>query len=178
MSELHQAYLSIGSNIEPEVHLPKAIEMLRDYGEVKAVSSAWESHAIGSDGPNFLNACVLFITDLQPYDLKEQIIRPIEAKLGRVRNADKNAPRTIDLDIVLFDNKPLNVDYWDYPFVVVPLAELIPDFYHPVRREKLYRVSEQLQSQNWIVRRDFVLPAPGALDSRQDRQPKVSGGAE
>ena len=157
MNDLHQAYLSIGSNIEPEFHLPKAIEKLRDYGEVKAVSSAWESQAFGSDGPNFLNACVLFITDLQPYDLKEQIIRPIEAKLVRVRNADKNAPRTIDLDIVLFDNKPHNVDYWSYPFVVVPLAELIPDYPHPVSGEKLSRVSEQLQSQTWIVKREDVI---------------------
>jgi len=157
---LHQAYLSIGSNIKPEVHLTKAIEMLRDYGEVKAVSSVWESHAIGSDGPNFLNACVLCITDLQPYDLKEQIIRPIEAQLGRLRHADKNAPRTIDLDVVLFDQKPLNVDYWDYPFVVVPLAELIPDFIHPHRREKLSRVAEQLQEQSWIVRRDIEIIRP------------------
>jgi 7,8-dihydro-6-hydroxymethylpterin-pyrophosphokinase len=102
----------------------------------------------------------LFIADLQPYDLKERIIRPIEAKRGRVRNADKNAPRTIDLDIVLFDNQPLNVDYWNYPFVVVPLAELIPDFIHPTRREKLSRVSEQLQDQNWIVRRDVEILRP------------------
>jgi 2-amino-4-hydroxy-6-hydroxymethyldihydropteridine diphosphokinase len=164
MSDQHRAFLSIGSNIEPEFHLPKAIELLRDYGEVKAVSSAWESHAVGSNGPNFLNACVLFITDLQPYDLKERIIRSIEAKLGRVRNADKNAPRTIDLDIVLFDNKPLNVDYWAYPFVIVPLAELIPDYPHPVRREKLSRVSEQLQGQTWIVKRDMGVLRPEQRD--------------
>ena len=164
MNDLHQAYLSIGSNIEPEFHLPKAIELLMDYGEVKAVSSAWESQAFGSDGPNFLNACVLFITDLQPYDLKEQIIRPIEAKLVRVRNADKNAPRTIDLDIVLFDNKPLNVDYWEYSFVVVPLAELIPDYPHPVSGEKLSRLSEQLQSQTWIVKRDTAVLRPERRD--------------
>jgi 2-amino-4-hydroxy-6-hydroxymethyldihydropteridine diphosphokinase len=155
-------YLSIGSNIRPEVHLPKAIQMLKDYGEVKMVSSAWESHAMGSDGPNFLNACVLFITALQPYDLKEQIIRPIEAQLGRLRNADKNAPRTIDLDIVLFDQKPLNVDYWDYPFVVVPLAELIPNFIHPTKREKLSQIAEQLRGQTWIVQRDGVTLSPSA----------------
>ena len=153
MRDLHQAYLSIGSNIEPEFHLPKAIQMLGEYGEVKAVSSAWESQAVGSDGPNFLNACVLFVTDLPPYELKEQIIRDIEAKLGRGRFADKNAPRTIDLDIVLFDDKPLNVEFWDYAFVAVPLAELIPDFRHHVSGEKLSRVSGQVQSQVGIVPR-------------------------
>lgn len=153
MNDLHSAYLSLGSNITPETHLPQAIQMLREYGQVPAISGIWESHAVGSDGPNFLNMCILFLTHMQPNDLKEQIIRPIESKLGRVRNADKNAPRTIDLDIVLFDNQPLNVNFWEYAFVVVPLAELIPDFQHPVRREKLSRVSGQLQAQVWIVPR-------------------------
>ncbi|MEW6403994.1 MAG: 2-amino-4-hydroxy-6-hydroxymethyldihydropteridine diphosphokinase [Chloroflexota bacterium] len=161
MSEHHQAYLSIGSNIQPEIHLPKVIQLLGNYGTVKRVSSVWQSHAVGSDGPDFLNLCVLFTTILQPYDLKEQIIRPIEAELGRVRYVDKNAPRTIDLDIVLFDEKPLNVDFWDYAFVVVPLAELLPDFPHPVRGEKLSRVSEQVQGQVWIVKRSDVTLSRG-----------------
>ena len=153
MNDLHHVYLSLGSNIKPEVHLPKAIQMLKEVGQVQAISNAWESHAVGSDGPNFLNACVLFLSNLQPDDLKDQIIRPIEAKLGRVRYADKNAPRTIDLDVVLFDETPFNIEFWAYAFVVVPLAELIPDFVHPVSGEKLSRVSEQLQSQVWIVPR-------------------------
>ena len=157
MDELHQAYLSIGSNITPKVHLPRAIQLLKGYGKVKAISSVWESHAVGSDGPNFLNACVLFLSHLPPYELKEGIIRPIEAALGRVRYADKNAPRTIDLDIVLYDDQPLNVDFWDYAFVVVPLAELIPKFRHPLSGEKLSRLSGQLQGQVWIVPRGDVV---------------------
>jgi 2-amino-4-hydroxy-6-hydroxymethyldihydropteridine diphosphokinase len=160
MNDLHRAYLSIGSNIEPETHLPQAIQLLREAGQVMEVSSIWETEAVGSDGPNFLNVCLLFLTPLQPIDLKEQVIRPIEARLGRVRSVDKNAPRTIDLDIVLFDEQPLKMKFWDYAFVVVPLAELLPDFQHPVRREKLSRVSAQLQSQMWIVPRvDVSIPS-------------------
>jgi 2-amino-4-hydroxy-6-hydroxymethyldihydropteridine diphosphokinase len=151
MNDLHHAYLNLGSNIRPEVNLPKAIQMLKDYGQVKAVSRVWESHAVGSDGPDFLNACVLFLSYLQPNDLKQRIIRPIEDRLGRVRHVDKNASRTIDLDIVLFDEAPFNIEFWAYAFVVVPLAELIPDFPHPVSGEKLSRVAEQLQGQVWIV---------------------------
>ena len=158
MDDLHRVYLSIGSNIEPEAHFPKAIQMLKDYGRVQTVSNVWESHAVGTDGPDFLNACVLFLSNLQPYDLKEQIVRPIEASLGRVRYADKNAPRTIDLDIVLFDETPINVEFWAYAFVIVPLAELIPDFAHPVSGEKLSRVAGQLRGQTWIVpRKDVVI---------------------
>ncbi len=153
MTELHRVYLSIGSNIQPEDHLPRAVQMLREVGQVRGVSSVWESEAVGSDGPNFLNACVLFMHGLQPVELKEQVIRPIEANLGRVRHADKNAPRTIDLDIVLFDDEPLNVNFWDYAFVVVPLAELLPDFQHPIRGEKLSRVSGQVKNDVWIAPR-------------------------
>ncbi|HLA88001.1 MAG TPA: 2-amino-4-hydroxy-6-hydroxymethyldihydropteridine diphosphokinase [Anaerolineales bacterium] len=157
MNELHHVYLSLGSNIEPETHLPKAIQYLRDYGEVKSISTVWESNAVGSDGPNFLNVCVLFLSHLQPVELKEKIIRPIEAGLGRIRYSNKNAPRTIDIDIVLFDETPLNTEFWDYAFVAVPLAKLIPDFEHPIRHEKLIRVAEQLQSQVWIVKREDVV---------------------
>ena len=157
MTKLHQAYLSLGSNIQAEVYLPKTMLLLREVGQIEEISSVWESHAVGSDGPNFLNACVLFLTDLQPYELKEQIIRPIEAELGRIRYADKNAPRTIDIDIVLFDETPLNTEFWDYAFVAVPLAELIPNFEHPIRHERLIRVAEQLQGQIWIVPRPDVL---------------------
>jgi len=164
MTKLHQAYLSLGSNIDAEIYFPKAMRLLREEGEVMAVSSVWESQSVGFDGPNFLNACVLFLTHLQPYELKEQIIRPIEAQLGRIRYADKNAPRTIDIDIVLFDGTPLNIEFWSYAFVVVPLAELIPDFEHPVRHEKISRTAEQLQGaalseskdQIWIVKRGDV----------------------
>lgn len=157
INDLHQVYLSLGSNIEPEINLPNAIQRLKGYGEVKTVSAVWESQAVGSDGPNFLNACILFLTRLQPYEIKEQIIRPIEAELGRIRYADRNAPRTIDIDIVLFDETPLNTEFWGYAFVAMPLAELIPDFEHPIRREKLIRVAEQLHGQVWIVKRGDVV---------------------
>ena len=156
MDELHRAYLSLGSNIEPETYLPKAIQSLRQYGEVWGISSIWESHAVGSEGPNFLNACVLFHTGLGAHDLKETAIRQIEAKLGRVRTADKNSPRTIDIDILLFDDEPLNIEFWDYAFVVLPLAELIPDFIHPVREGRLSQVAEHVKAQTWIVKREDV----------------------
>jgi 2-amino-4-hydroxy-6-hydroxymethyldihydropteridine diphosphokinase len=151
MTDLHRAFLSLGSNIEAESNLPKAIELLREVGKVVAVSSVWESKSVGFDGPNFLNACVLFFTPLQPVELKEKIIRPIEAKLGRIRGEEKNAPRPIDIDILLFDNHPLNTEFWDYAFVIVPLAELIPDFVHPVSGEKLFRVAGQVSV--WIKKR-------------------------
>ncbi len=157
MDDLHEAYLNLGSNIEPEFHLPRAVQMLKEAGEVKAVSNAWASHAFGSNGPDFLNACVLFLTPLSPQKLKEQVIRPIESALGRVRSADKFAPRTMDIDIVLFDGEIYSGDFWSNAFVVVPLAELLPDFHHPLNYEKLSKVAEHMRRQTWIVARPEVL---------------------
>lgn len=158
MSDLHRAYLSLGSNIRAESNLPKAVELLRGVGEIEAVSSVWETESVGFDGPNFLNACVLFLTPLGPVEFKEQIIRPIEAELGRVRNDEKNAPRTIDIDIVLYDEKPLNTDFWEYAFVIVPLAELIPDFPHPASGEALAWSVKQVSV--WIKKREDVIIHP------------------
>lgn len=156
-NELHQAYLSLGSNIEPEINLRQAVSLLKRRGQVHEISSVWESQSVGYPGPNFLNLCLCYSTALPPRELKEEVIRPIEAELGRVRHAEKNAPRTIDIDIVLHDEKPLNTDFWEYAFVAVPLAELLPDFIHPIRRERLARVAEQLRSQVWIKRREDVV---------------------
>lgn len=159
MEELHEAYLNIGSNIEPGRNLPRAIRLLRQYGQVKAISNVWESHALGSNGPNFLNACILFLTPLDANDLKEQVVRPIEAELGRVRGPDRYAPRTIDIDIILFDDEPFGWEFWSNAFVVVPLADLLPDFHHPLNYEKLAQVAAHMRRQTWIEARPDVLSA-------------------
>lgn len=157
MEDLHEAYLNIGSNIEPERNLREAIRLLGEHGKVVAVSNAWQSHAFGSDGPDFLNVCILFLTPLEAPELKEQIIRPIEAALGRVRGPDKYAPRTIDIDIILFDEEPFIGEFWSNAFVVVPLADLLPDFHHPFNYERLVHVAAHMRRQTWIEARPDVL---------------------
>ena len=159
MEELHDAYLNIGSNIEPKRNLPRAIRLLRKYGQVEAISNVWESHAFGSNGPNFLNTCILFLTPLDARDLKEQVIRPVEAELGRVRGPDKYAPRTIDIDIILYDDEPFGWEFWSNAFVVVPLADLLPDYHHPLNYERLAKVAAHMRRQTWIEARPGVLSA-------------------
>lgn len=157
MSKLHSVYLSLGSNIEPETNLPKAIEMLSQYGRVEAVSGAWESHAVGADGPNFLNASVLLTTTISPAELKDRLARPIEEALGRVRTEDKNAPRPIDVDVMMVDGEAFNVDRWDSAFVLLPIAELAPDAEHPVTHERLRDAAERARARTWIVVRPGLL---------------------
>lgn len=148
--------MNIGSNVNPEHYLPELVSFLREHGQIAAISNAWESHAFGSDGPNFLNACVLLLTTLDASELKEQVLRTIEEKLGRVREKNKFAPRTIDIDIILFDDEPYGEEFWSNAFVVVPLADILPEFHHPFNYEKLIQVSKHMRRQTWIVARPEV----------------------
>jgi len=157
MNESHLAYLNLGSNIQPETNLLKAVKLLSEYGEIQKVSNVWESKSVGAVGPNYLNVCVLFKTGFAKGDLKEQVIRPIETKLGRKRNENKYAPRTIDIDIVLFDNTPLNNTCWETAFVIVPLADLYPDFRNPINDERVIETAKRLSQKVWLEKRQIVL---------------------
>lgn len=154
---MHQVYLSLGSNIQPEVNLPRGIELLHGYGEIQKVSRVWESEAVGSDGPNFLNACILFTTPLSQTEVKEQIIHPIETKLGRKRSADKFAARTIDIDIILFDEQLCDAKFWKQAFVVVPLAEIHPEYQNPRTQEKITETAARFRREIWMEARPGVL---------------------
>jgi len=157
MNELHKAYLNLGSNIQPEINLVRAIQNLSECGEVRLVSKAWESRAVGATAPNYLNTCVLFLSPLNKFDLKEKIIRPIEARLGRVRSEDKYIPRTIDIDIILFDDQLKKDGFWNDAFVVIPLAEIYPEYQNPLTRESLTEISTQLREKVWMKARPEVL---------------------
>ena len=157
MNELRRAYLNLGSNIQPEINLVRAVQGLSECGEVRLVSQAWETRAVGMPAPNYLNACILFLSVLNKFDLKEKIIRPVEASLGRIRSEDKYIPRTIDIDIILFDDQLQKDSFWNDAFVVIPLAEIYPDYQNPITRETLTEKSRQLQGKVWMKVRPEVL---------------------
>ena len=157
MNESHLAYLNLGSNIQPEINLVRAIKLLHEYGDIQKVSGAWESKSVGAAGPNFLNACVLFISPLIQVELKERVIRPFEARLGRKRSDNKYIPRTIDIDIVLFDEKPYNDKFWRFAFVIVPLAEIYPEYQNPITRENITQTATRLRQRVWMEARPEVL---------------------
>ena len=161
MDDLHRVYLSLGSNMEPASNLPRAVHLLGEYGTVESHSTAWETQPVGAGGPNYLNACVDFRTRVQAAELKQSVIRPIEAILGRVRTEERFAPRPIDLDLLMFDDQPLNLAFWGQAFVVVPLAELCPQMIHPLEGGSLAEVAGRLRAGVWMVARPEVLARTG-----------------
>ena len=115
---MHQACLLVGSNIRPTKNIPLAVNLLQTYMTILQVSSVWETEAVGSDSSNFLNAALLVTTSMEVEILKERVLRPLEACLERVRTSDKNAARTIDLDILLFDHQLLGRICGDMPIAL------------------------------------------------------------
>ena len=123
----HQVCLLLGSNIRPEHNLPLAIDQLQNYLKLLRISRVLETASVGSAGPNFLNAAILAHTSLNQKSLKLKILTPLEARMGRVRSADKNAPRPIDLDIIHFDGQVLDSTLWNFAHRAVPVADIQPE---------------------------------------------------
>lgn len=165
---MNTVFLSLGSNIDPDIYLPAGVNRLAALGEVVAVSSIYETLAVGDPTqPNFLNAAVILLTPLSA-DLLKQQLRAIELSLGRQRSADLNAARTIDLDIAFFNHDILLVgkrhipdpDILAQPYLAQPLAELAPDFIHPETGQTLSAIAAPFLHRTDIWRRDDMhLPA-------------------
>ena len=132
-------YLGLGSNESPEANLGLAIaELEKRYGEL-AISAIYRSAAVGFDGEDFLNLVVRLQSEDSPQAICEEI-ELIHDLAGRVRGSDKWRTRSLDVDLLLYDDlvkdeRPIRVpreDILRYSFVLRPLAELAPDQVHPV----------------------------------------------
>lgn len=154
--KLHRACICLGSNIEPEANIQKAVVLLREVTNIEGISACYETQAIGSDGPNFLNAAACLLTTLDPTAIKEKIIQPIEQQLGRIRLPDKNAPRTIDLDLIVYDYQVLDAELWRRVYLALPFSELVPDLVEPESRRTLREIAQKLVEQSPVIPRPEI----------------------
>src|SRR5580698_9184533 len=146
------AYLSLASNVGDRVaHLRDAIARLESIGRVVSVSSFYETEPVEvTDQPWFLNGAVGLETALTAEQLMARLLQ-IEQKMGR-RRIQKKGPRTIDIDILLFDDLILDSPDVTLPhpamqerrFVLAPLAEIAPGARHPVLKKMIWELLEKL----------------------------------
>ena len=133
-----RVYLSLGSNLEPRRHLPAAIAELRGrFGEL-SVSPAYRSQSVGFDGADFVNLAVGLDTDLLPEALNDWL-HALEDRHGRRRDGPRYSDRTLDIDIVFYDDLVLDGpghlriprNELQHAFVLRPIADIAPTFRHP-----------------------------------------------
>jgi dihydroneopterin aldolase/2-amino-4-hydroxy-6-hydroxymethyldihydropteridine diphosphokinase len=152
----HTVCLLLGSNIEGEKNLIEALNLLKEEITLLESSAVYHSPAVGSDGPDFLNAALLAKTSLSREALKEELFRPIEAKLKRVRTADKNAPRTIDIDLITYDGEVVDPTLWDYGHIALPVGEILPS------HMQIKEVAMALAHSSSVVRKEELSSYPFA----------------
>lgn len=147
-------YLSLGSNIGDRwAYFSAAINKLQEKIEDINKSSIYETKPWGkTDQPSFLNMCVSGRTTLEPDQLL-RFLKSIEAESGR-SHAEKWGPREIDIDILFYEDEILDKDGLKIPhphiaeraFVLVPLAEVAPDFVHPVLKKTVSELAGSIGS--------------------------------
>lgn len=151
-----QVYVSLGSNIEPEANLCACLAVLQQtFGNLRC-STIYQSAAIGFTGEAFLNAVVSFYTELPSTELKVWL-KELEAQQGRTQSHQKFSARTLDLDLLLYADliqpaqKLPHPDILNYRFVLQPLAELAPEYLHPILGKSLASLAAKLEQANESV---------------------------
>ncbi len=132
-----RAWISIGSNIEPEENVRSALTLLEArYGPL-VVSPVYRTPAEGFEGDDFLNLVVGIDTN-EPPDMVRRALRQMEDARGRVRGSEKFSARTLDLDLLTWGDRvdaglglPRG-EILEYAFVLRPLAEVAPEERHPL----------------------------------------------
>lgn len=160
--------VALGANIAPRVNLPAALARLaRAPGiELRAVSRVWRTIAVESAGPDFLNAAVALDTRLAPDRLREDVLRPIEVALGRVRTADRNAPRPIDLDLVVHGDlidEDLGIPdpaIADHAHLALPLADIAPGWREPRSGLTLRELAQRFAAAPGVQLDSLMLTLP------------------
>ncbi len=118
------ALMGMGSNIHPEEHLINAAAELREHYPQVSFSTVYRSKAVGMEGDDFLNACCL-IQDVTDRVALVNWCKALEDAHGRDRSEGSWKPRTLDLDLLMFDEEVVDDDLFRYPHVYVPASELI-----------------------------------------------------
>ena len=139
-----EVYVSVGSNVEPERHLRAAAVALADCYGLLRLSPVYRNRAVGFDGDDFYNAVIAFEADAPVAEVVAELDR-IEAANGRRRGEEKFAPRTLDLDLLLYGDAVIEegalrvprAEITRYDFVLRPLLDLEPALAHPATGQPL-----------------------------------------
>lgn len=146
----HRVFVGVGSNVDPVENVREGLQRLHEeFGAIR-VSEAYRTAPVGTiEGGPFVNLCVGFRTDRDVAELRDLLHR-FEADAGRTRTDDPNAPRTLDLDLLLYDDlveedgKLPHPQVESMPFVLVPLADIAAEVRHPTLARTIGEMRDRL----------------------------------
>ncbi len=167
-----RAFIGVGSNLEPERNLRESLRQLASCVRVLDISTVFVTEPIGRpEQASYYNCVAAVETSFAPLALKQDVLRRIENRLGRMRGDDRYAARTIDLDLLLYGDLVVNEagleipdpDILLRPFLAEGLAELAPDLVLPntgtsiadVVRWMDDKVLKRLESYTALLRGDL-----------------------
>lgn len=154
-------YISIGSNINPDENVKQAVKVLREHFNELDVSPVYESEAVGFEGSNFLNLVVAASTELDVYETNT-LLHNIEDEYGRDRSGPRFSSRTIDLDLLLYDDAVVHESGLEVPrdeilqnaFVLWPLADVAAEVIHPQQGKtmaELWQAFDKSSQKLWPI---------------------------
>jgi len=160
-----RVYVSIGSNIERDANIRGGVTDLQKYFGELELSRVYESEAVGFDGDNFFNLVAAFDTDEDVLTVA-RILHEIENDHGRTREGPRFSSRTLDIDMLLYDDAVLQEGKLELPrdeitknaFVLWPLAEIAPELKHPVLHKsytELWDAFDKNKQPLWPVEFEF-----------------------
>ncbi|HZX70984.1 MAG TPA: 2-amino-4-hydroxy-6-hydroxymethyldihydropteridine diphosphokinase [Rhodanobacter sp.] len=149
-----RVYLSLGSNVRPRRHLRAALAALRERFGALVVSPAYRSEAVGFKGAEFVNLAVGLDTELAPAALNDWL-HALEDRHGRRRDVPRYADRTLDIDIVFYDdlvldgpgNLQIPRNELQYAFVLRPMADIAPGLRHPLSGQSMAELWQTFPDQ-------------------------------
>ena len=125
--KFNRAVIGVGSNIDPEENIKKAKEAIASEFKLIGASSFIKTEPVEfKDQPMFVNGAVLIETVIDYGELKVRL-NDIERKLGRIRTENRNGPRTIDLDILVWNGDIVDKDVYEREFLAESVKELLPE---------------------------------------------------
>ena len=151
----HLVYVGIGSNIDQEKYIRiSALSLRETFGEdcLLQLSPVYKTQAVGFDGADFYNLVASFYTRLSPFEV-EKNLKAIEHKNGRCRDQNKFSARTLDIDLLLYDQEIIHAngisiprdEIEKYAFVLSPLSDLAPDQIHPQTQKSMSEMWNELK---------------------------------
>jgi len=152
----NQAVLLLGSNIEPLKNLPAIFQALRIKYTFRNKSDVFESLPVGGEGDNYLNLAVEIDCNDSYATLRDHL-KQIEKSLGRVRSEDKNAPRTADIDIILYNHRIMDQKLLEMAFIAIPVSQLYPHLKVPAPDKKLASLASRLAIGTWLHKVEIQL---------------------